>query len=77
MFRLKVFEHWRRRNQSCPQKCAKINSSKKDPDGLDKESIEIGGDIFVLAAGIESGKIGRKVSVNLLMYPLKGRVTYP
>ena len=47
---------------------------KKDPDGLDNESIEIGGDIFVLAAGIESGKIGRKVSVSLLMDPLKGRV---
>ena len=49
---------------------------KKDPDTLDKsvESMEIGGDVLVLAAGVASGKSGRKVGINLPMYPLKGRV---
>ena len=49
---------------------------KKDPYTFGKslESVEIEGDIFVLAAGVESGKIGRKVGVNLPMYPLKGSV---
>ena len=47
---------------------------KKDSDGLDNVSIEIGGDVFVLAAGVYNGKIGQKVDVNLPMYPLKGSV---
>ena len=59
---------------SYPGKCAKINSLKKDPDGLDNVSIEIGGDVFVLAAGVYYGKIRQKVDVNLPMYPLKGSV---
>ena len=57
---LKGFEHWRRRTLSSTKKSAKINYLKKDPDALDRSvesTIEIGGEVFVLVAGVESGKI--------------------
>ena len=38
------------------------------------ESLNIKGDVFVLAAGVESGKIGRQIGVNLPIYPLKGSI---
>ena len=38
------------------------------------ETMDVVGDVFVLAAGIESGKIARMAGVNLPIYPLKGSI---
>ena len=38
------------------------------------ETMDVVGDVFVLAAGVESGKIARMAGVNLPIYPLKGSI---
>ena len=49
--------------------CRKVISNIECNDGTIHEA-----DIFVMASGIESAPLGRKVGVNLPVYPMRGNI---